>query len=90
MSLTVCNVHLTPKSEKNSVSLQHLNEAIELTGKNQYGFDWARRQSPLTLKPVKRQATMSSYRRLRSFVRVPKSGMVYLRNDQEGDLQLGR
>lgn len=90
MSLTVCNVHLTPKSEKTVYLSSTLMKQLKLTGKKSVRLRLGKATIPATLKPVKRPGNhVFIPAGLRSFVRVPKSGMVYLRNDQEGDLQLG-
>ncbi|MBN3522935.1 YheC/YheD family endospore coat-associated protein [Paenibacillus apiarius] len=90
MSLTVCNVHLTPNSEKILYVSNSLLKQLKLAGKKSVRLRLGKTSIPATVKPIKKPGKhLYVTAGLRSSFRVPKSGLVYLLNEHEGDLQLG-
>ncbi|SMG54266.1 YheC/YheD family endospore coat-associated protein [Paenibacillus aquistagni] len=90
MSLTVCNVHLTPKSEKMVYVSHTLLKQLNLSGKRSVRLHLGSSSIPVTVKPI-RKAGKHMYipASLRQRFRVPKSGSVFLLNETEGEVQLG-
>ncbi|WP_195571906.1 YheC/YheD family protein [Paenibacillus sp. 1001270B_150601_E10] len=90
MSLTVCNVHLTPKSDKMVYVSHTLLKQLNLSGKRTVRLHLGSSSVPVTVKPI-RKAGKHLYipASLRTRFRVPKSGSVFLLNENEGDVQLG-
>ncbi|WP_028546156.1 YheC/YheD family protein [Paenibacillus taiwanensis] len=90
MSLTVCNVHLTPNSEKMIYVSHTLLKQLKLSNKRSIRLRLGRASIPVTLKPIKKAGKhlyISSG--IRTTVKVPKAGSVFLLNETDGHIQLG-
>ncbi|MGZ9583246.1 YheC/YheD family endospore coat-associated protein [Paenibacillus marinisediminis] len=90
MSLTVCNVHLTPNSEKMVYVSQTLLKQLNLAGKRSARLRLGTASIPVRVKPIKKAGKhLFITSGVRHSFRIPKSGSVYVLNENEGDLQIG-
>lgn len=90
MSLTVCNVHLTPNSENTVFVSQTLFKQLNLTGKRSARLRLGTASVPVRVKPIKKPGKhLYIASGVRQSFRIPKSGSVYVLNEREGDLQIG-
>ena len=90
MSLTVCNVHLTPNSEKILYVSNSLLKQLKLAGKRSVRLRLGKTIIPASVRPIQKPGKhLYVTAGLRSAVRVPKSGSVYLLNEAEGDIHIG-
>ncbi|WP_373231424.1 YheC/YheD family protein [Cohnella sp.] len=90
MSLTICNVHFTGQPERIVWFSSPLAKMLKLGGRKSVNVKLGKDTVPARVKTVKRKGHhvyMSAG--LRRSVRVPKSGNVYLANDEGEDIQLG-
>ncbi|QDY86282.1 YheC/YheD family protein [Paenibacillus polymyxa] len=89
MSLTHCNVHFSQQPDKVAYISTALLKSLKLSGAKSIRLRLGKDQIPATVKPIQkagRHLYLTSG--LRNAIRVPKSGAIYLRN-QDGDVQLG-
>lgn len=90
MSLTVCNVHLTPNSEKILYVSNSLLKQLKLAGKRSVRLRLGKTIIPASVRPIQKPGKhLYVTAGLRSAVRVPKSGSVFLLNEAEGDIHIG-
>lgn len=90
MSLTVCNVRMTPNSEKMIYVSQSLLKQLNLTGKRSARLRLGNASVPVRLKPIKKPGKhLYIASGVRQSFQIPKSGSVYVLNENEGDLQIG-
>ncbi|UHA72419.1 YheC/YheD family endospore coat-associated protein [Paenibacillus sp. 481] len=90
MSLTVCNVHLTPNPEKVLYVSNSLLKQLKLAGKKTVRLRFGKIVTPVSVKPIRKPGKhLFVSAGLRNYVHVPRSAMVHLLNESEGDLQIG-
>lgn len=90
MSLTICNVHFTGQPERIVWFSSPLAKMLKLGGRKSVNVRLGKDIVPARIKTVKRKGNhMYMSAGLRRSVRVPKSGHVYLNNDEGEDIQLG-
>ncbi|MFC5402134.1 YheC/YheD family protein [Cohnella soli] len=90
MSLTICNVHFTQQPERIVWFSSPLAKLLKLGGRKSINVKLGKDTVPATVRTINRKGNhvyMSAG--LRRSVRVPKSGNVYLANEEGDDIQLG-
>jgi hypothetical protein len=90
MSLTICNVHFTQQPERIVWFSSSLAKLLKLGGRKSINVKLGNDIVPATVRTIKRKGHhvyMSAG--LRRQVRIPKSGNVYVTNDESEDIQLG-
>ncbi|TVX92317.1 YheC/YheD family protein [Paenibacillus agilis] len=90
MSLTLCNVHLTPNPEKTLYVSTPLLKQLNLSGKKQIRLRLGKTSVPTAIKPIKKSGKhLYITAGLRSQFRIPKGGSVYVLNEFEGGIHIG-
>ncbi|MFC5468367.1 YheC/YheD family protein [Cohnella suwonensis] len=90
MSLTICNVHFTQQPERIVWFSSPLAKLLKLGGRKSINVKLGKDTVPATVRTIKRKGHhMYMSAGLRRSVRVPKSGNVYLTNEEGEDIQLG-
>lgn len=90
MSLTVCNIHFTPHSEKILYVSNSLLKQMKLAGKKSVRLRLGKSSIPTLIKPIRKPGKhLYITTGLRSAVRIPKSGSIFLLNENEDDLRIG-
>jgi len=90
MSLTICNVHFTQQPERIVWFSSPLVKLLKLSGRKSINVKLGRDTVPARVRLIKRKGNhvyMSAG--LRQSMRVPMSGLVYVHNEEEGEIQLG-
>jgi hypothetical protein len=90
MSLTICNVHFTQQSEPIVWFSSPLAKLLRLSGRKSVNVKLGRETIPATVRTIKKgghHVYLSAG--LRRTVRIPKTGQVYLYNEEEGEIQFG-
>jgi len=90
MSLTICNVHFTQQPERIVWFSSPLAKLLKLGDRKSVNVKLGNDVVPAKVRTIKRKGNhvyMSAG--LRRSVRVPKTGNVYLSNDDGNDIQLG-
>ncbi|MFC5529326.1 YheC/YheD family protein [Cohnella yongneupensis] len=90
MSLTICNVHFTQQPERIVWFSSPLAKLLKLSGRKSVNVKLGRDTVPATVRLIKRKGNhvyMSAG--LRRSVRIPKTGNVYVANDDNDEIQLG-
>ncbi|WP_276352898.1 YheC/YheD family protein [Cohnella caldifontis] len=90
MSLTICNVHFTQQPERVVWLSSSLAKLLKLGGRKSVNVKLGKDNVYAALRTINRKGHhlyMSAG--LRSSVRVPKPGFVYVNNEDEGEIQLG-
>jgi hypothetical protein len=90
MSLTICNVHFTQQSEPIVWFSSPLAKLLRLRGRKSVNVKLGRETIPATVRTIKKgghHVYLSAG--IRRSVRIPKSGHVYLYNEDEGEIQFG-
>ncbi|BFH64471.1 YheC/YheD family endospore coat-associated protein [Paenibacillus azoreducens] len=89
MSLTFCNVHFSPKPEKVVYISNTLLKSLKLSGKKNIQLRLGKDSIHAAVKPIKKSGKhLFLGSTVRSGIRVPSAGGVYLRT-QENEFQLG-
>ncbi|MGG1312452.1 MULTISPECIES: YheC/YheD family protein [Cohnella] len=89
MSLTLCNVHFTQQPERIVWLSSPLAKQLKLNGRKSINVKLGRDVVPAKVRTVKRKGNhVYLSAGLRRSVRIPKTGIVYLTNDDE-EIQLG-
>lgn len=90
MSLTHCNVHFSPQPDRVAYISTELLKSLKLSGAKSIHLRLGKDRIPATIKPI-RKAGRHLYLTsgVRNAIKIPKSGPVYLRNLQDGNIQLG-
>lgn len=89
MGLTFCNVHFTKQPQRVVYVSGELMKSLKLTGKKNIRLRLGKDAIPATIKPIKRAGKhLFLATGVKSAIKVPKSGGVYLRNLQD-EVQLG-
>ncbi|MFC4306101.1 YheC/YheD family protein [Cohnella boryungensis] len=90
MSLTICNVHFTQQPERIVWFSSPLAKLLKLGGRKSVNVKLGNDVVPATVRTIKRKGNhMYMSAGLRRSVRVPKTGNVYLANDEGEEIQLG-
>ncbi|WP_028612258.1 YheC/YheD family protein [Paenibacillus harenae] len=90
MSLTICNVHFTKQPERIVWFSSSLAKLLKLGGRKSVNVKLGKDIVPATVRTIKRKGHhvyMSAG--LRRSVRIPKSGHVYIANDEDKEIKLG-
>lgn len=90
MSLTMCNVHFTQQPDRVVWFSSPLVKLLKLGGRKSINVKLGRDIVPAKVRTIKRKGHhvyMSAG--LRQSMRVPKAGLVYVHNEEEGEIQLG-
>lgn len=89
MGLTFCNVHFTKQPQRVVYVSGELMKSLKLTGKKNIRLRLGKDAIPATIKPIKRAGKhLFLATGVKSAIKVPKSGGIYLRNLQD-EVQLG-
>lgn len=91
MNLTVCNVHLTPNSEKTLYASNSLLKQLDLNEKKSVWLRFGKTTIPAWIKPIRKPGKhLYIPTRLCSTLHVPtKSGSVSVLHENKGVLQIG-
>lgn len=90
MSLTFCNVHFTKQPQRVVYVSGALMKSLKLTGKKNIRLRLGKDAIPTIIKPIKRAGNhLFLATGVKSAIKVPKSGGIYLRNLQNDEVQLG-
>lgn len=90
MSLTVCKVHLTPNSEKILYVSHSLFKKLKLASKKSIRLRLGKTCISAKIKPISKPGIhLYVTSGLRSSIRIPKSGHIYLLRENENHIQLG-
>lgn len=90
MSLTHCNVHFTGQSEKVVYISTNLMKSLNLAGGRQIHLRLGRGRIPAAVRTIRKPGKhLYLANGIRNAINIPKAGTVYLRNTQNGVVQLG-
>lgn len=90
MGLTFCNVHFTKQPQRVVYVSGSLMKSLNLSGKKNIRLRLGRDAIPAMIKPIKRSGKhLFLASGVKSAIRVPKTGGIYLRNLQNNEVQLG-
>lgn len=90
MNLTVCNVHLTPNSEKTLYASNALLKQLDLNEKKSVCLRFGKITIPAVIKPIRKSGKhLYIPTRLCSTLHVPRSGSISLLHESKGVLQIG-
>lgn len=90
MGLTFCNVHFTKQPQRVVYVSGSLMKSLNLTGKKNIRLRLGKDAIPAMIKPIKRSGKhLFLASGVKSAIRVPKTGGIYLRNLQNNEVQLG-
>ncbi|MBP2002550.1 hypothetical protein J2Z69_003636 [Paenibacillus shirakamiensis] len=90
MSMTFCNVHFTKQPQKIVYVSGSLMKSLKLSGKKSVKIRLGGEQIPATVKSISKPGNhLYLASGIRKGIKIPKSGGVYLRNLDEGEVQLG-
>lgn len=90
MSLTVCNVRMTPNSEKMVYVSHALLKQLNLSSKRSARLRLGNAIVPVRIKAMKKPGKhLYIASGVRQSFQIPKSGNVYVLNENDGDLQIG-
>jgi hypothetical protein len=90
MSLTICNVHFTQQSEPIVWLSSPLAKLLRLSGRKSVNVKLGKETIPATVRTIKRSGRhVYLSAGLRRSVRIPRSGHVYLHDEQDGEIHLG-
>lgn len=90
MGLTFCNVHFTKQPQRVVYVSGELMKSLKLSGKKNIRLRLGKDAIPAMIKPIKRAGKhLFLASGVKSAIKVPKSGGIYLRNLQNDEVQLG-
>ncbi|GAA0133679.1 spore coat associated protein YheD [Paenibacillus sp. YSY-4.3] len=90
MSLTYCNVHFTQQPQRVVYVSGSLMKNLKLSGKKSVHLRLGQDRIPATVKPISKPGNhLYLASGVRKGIKIPKSGAVYLRSLQDGEVQLG-
>ncbi|XEC96451.1 YheC/YheD family protein [Paenibacillus tarimensis] len=90
MSLTFCNVHFSQQANKVVYLSQPLIKKLKLTGKKSVHVKLGKEVVLAAVKPIKRRGNhLYLSAGVRQWIRVPKSGSVFVQNSGENEVQIG-
>lgn len=90
MSLTYCNVHFTPQPQKVVYVSGSLMKNLKLSGKKSVHLRFGGERVPATVKSINKPGKhLYLASGIRKGIKIPKSGGIYLRSLQEGEVQIG-
>lgn len=90
MSLTYCNVHFTQQPHKVVYVSGSLMKNLNLSGRKMVHLRFGAERVPATVKAINKPGKhLYLASGIRRGIKIPKSGGIYLRSLQEGDVQIG-
>lgn len=90
MSMTFCNVHFTQQPQKIVYVSGALMKSLKLAGKKSVKLRLGGERIPALVKPISKQGNhLYLASGIRKGIKVPKTGGVFLRNLDAGEVQLG-
>lgn len=90
MSLTFCNVHFTQQPQRVVYVSGSLMKNLKLSGKKSVHLRLGQDRIPATVKPIHKPGNhLYLASGVRKGIKIPNSGTIYLRNHQEGEVQIG-
>lgn len=90
MSLTFCNVHFTQQPQRVVYVSGSLMKNLKLSGKKSVHLRLGQERIPAAVKPIHKPGNhLYLATGVRKGIKIPKSGSVFLRSLQEGEVQIG-
>ncbi|CAM4357981.1 YheC/YheD family endospore coat-associated protein [Paenibacillus tarimensis] len=90
MSLTYCNVRFSQQPDRILYLSNTLLKQFKLTGKKRIHVKFGKEVTTAAIRPLKRQGKhMYVSAGLRSLMRIPKSGGIYIHNTADDEIQIG-
>ncbi|MNZ62318.1 Endospore coat-associated protein YheD [compost metagenome] len=90
MSLTFCNVHFTQQPQKVVYVSDTLMKNLKLSGKKSVHLRFGGERIPAAVKPINKAGKhLYLASGIRKGIKIPKTGGIYLRSLQEGEVQIG-